>query len=65
MTSLDYKNLKSEEITDRLGAFNIYKLNIYRTVSLMFEAKYDTIPDAFRRKSQNSTTQLRDKTHQK
>ena len=28
MTSLDYKNLKSEEIMDRLGILNIYKLNI-------------------------------------
>ena len=27
MTSLDYKNLKSEEIMDRLGILNIYKLN--------------------------------------
>ena len=65
MTSLDYKNLKSEEVIDRLGSFNIYKLNIYHAVSLMFEAKYNTIPDAFRTKSQNSTTQLRDKTHRK
>ena len=28
MTSLDYKNLKSEEIMDTLGILNIYKLNI-------------------------------------
>ena len=28
MTSLDYKNLKSEEIMDRLCILNIYKLNI-------------------------------------
>ena len=25
MTSLDYENLKSEEIVDRLGILNIYK----------------------------------------
>ena len=30
MTSLDYKNLKSEEIMDRLG---VLKLNIYYTVN--------------------------------
>ena len=28
MTSLDYKNLKSEEIMNRSGILNIYKLNI-------------------------------------
>ena len=28
MTSLDYKNLKSEEIMNTLGILNIYKLNI-------------------------------------
>ena len=30
MKSLDYKNLKSEEIMDRLDILNIYKLNIYQ-----------------------------------
>ena len=56
MTSLDekiiYKNLKSEEIMDRLGIFNIYKLNIYHTVNLMFRVKSNTIPEAFRTKFQ-------------
>ena len=52
MTSLDYKNLISEEIKDRLGILNIYKLNIYDTVNLMFRAKNNTIPEAFRTKFQ-------------
>ena len=40
MTSLDYKNLKSEGKIDRLGIpIKIYKLNIYRTVNLMFRVK--------------------------
>ena len=52
MTSLDYKNLISEEIKDRLGILNIYKLNIYHTKNLMFRAKNNTIPEAFRTKFQ-------------
>ena len=52
MTSLDYENLKSEEIVDRLGILNIYKLNIYHTVYLMFRVKSNTIPEAFRTKFQ-------------
>ena len=52
MTSLDYKNLISEEIKDRLGILNIYKLDIYHTVNLMFRAKNNTIPEAFRTKFQ-------------
>ena len=52
MTSLDYKNLISGEIKDRLGILNIYKLNIYHTVNLMFRAKNNTIPEAFRTKFQ-------------
>ena len=39
MTSLDYENVKSEGIMDRLGALNIYKLSIYHTVNLMFRVK--------------------------
>ena len=50
MTSLDYKNLKSEEIMDRLGILNIYKLNIYHTVNLMLRVKNNTIPEPFRTK---------------
>ena len=52
MTSLDYKNLISEEIKDRLGILNIYKLNIYHTVNLMFRVKNYTIPEASRTKFQ-------------
>ena len=68
MTSLDekiiYKNLKSEEIMDRLGIFNIYKLNIYHSKSnVQSKKQYHTrsISD----KISNSTTQLRDKTQRK
>ena len=52
MTTLDYKNLKSEEIMNRLGILIIYKSSIYRTVNLMFRIKNNTIPEAFRTKLQ-------------
>ena len=32
---------------DRLGILNIYKLNIYHTVNLMFRVNNNTIPEAF------------------
>ena len=64
MSSLDYKNLKSEEIMDRLGVLNIFKLNIYHAINLMFTVKNNTIPEASDKIS-NSTTQLRDKTQRK
>ena len=63
MTSLDYKYLKSEEIKDRLGILNIYKLNIYHPVNLIFRVK--SIRDKILDKISNSTTQLHDKTQQK
>ena len=50
MTSLDYKNLKSEAIMVTFGILNVYKLNIYYTVNLMFRVKNNTIPEAFRTK---------------
>ena len=50
MISLDYKNLKSEAIMVRFGILNVYKLNIYYTVNLMFRVKNNTIPEAFRTK---------------
>ena len=50
MTSLDYKNLKSEKIMDKLVILNIYKLNIYHTVNLMFSVRNNTISEAFRKK---------------
>ena len=50
MTSLDYKNLKSEAIMVRFDILNVYKLNIYYTVNLMFRVKNNTIPEAFRTK---------------
>ena len=47
MTSLNYKNLKPEEIMDRLGILNIYELNRYHTVNLTLRVKNNTIPEAF------------------
>ena len=46
MKSLDYKNLKLEEIMDKLDIPNIYKLNIYYTVNLKFRVKNNTLPEA-------------------
>ena len=47
MTSLDYINLKSEEIMERSGILNIYKLNVYHIANLIFRVKNFTIPVAF------------------
>ena len=52
VTSLDYRNLKSEEIMYRLSILNVYKLNIYHIVNLMFRVKNNTLPEAFRTKFQ-------------
>ena len=52
MTRLDYKNLKSKEMMDRLGILNVFKLNVYDTVNLIFRVKNNTIPEAFRTKFQ-------------
>ena len=46
MAFSDYKNLKSEEIIDKLGILNIYKSNIYCTVNLMFRVRNNTITEA-------------------
>ena len=43
MTSLDYTDLKSEEVMDKLGILNIYKLNIHHTINLMCRLKNTTI----------------------
>ena len=32
---------------NKLGILNIYKLNVYHTVNLMFRVKYNTLPEAF------------------
>ena len=52
MTSLSYKNLRSEEIMEKIGILNIYKLNIFHTVNLMLRVKNNTIPEAFGTKFQ-------------
>ena len=65
MASLDYKNLVSEEIMDRLGILNIYKLNIYHKVNLMFRVKKKYHTRSISGKISNSATQLHNKTQQK
>ena len=45
MAFSDYKNLKSEEIIDKLGILNIYKSNIYCTVNLMVRVRNNTITE--------------------
>ena len=55
ITSLDYIHLKSEEVIDKLGILNIYKLNIHHTIYLMCRLKnyyHTTLPEAFRTKFQ-------------
>ena len=52
VTSLDHKNLKSEEIMNILDILNIYKLNIYYTVNLIFRVNNNTISEVFRAKFQ-------------
>ena len=52
LTSLSYKNLRSEEIMEKIGILNIYELNIFHTVNLMLRVKNNTIPEAFRTKFQ-------------
>ena len=37
---------------DRLDILNIFKLNVYHTINLMFKVKNNTIPEAFRTKFQ-------------
>ena len=37
---------------DKLGILNIYRLNIYHTVILIFRIKNNTIPEAFQTKFQ-------------
>ena len=50
MTSSDHKTSYSEEIVDKLGILNVYRLNIYHTVNLMFRVKHNNIPGTFRTK---------------
>ena len=49
MTSEDYLDLKTEDITKKkIGILSIYKLNIYHVINLMFRVKNNTKPEALR-----------------
>ena len=47
VTSEDYSGLKIEDLMEKTGILNIYKLNIYHVINLMFRVKNNTIPEAF------------------
>ena len=47
VTSEDYSGLKIEDMMEKTGILNIYKLNIYHVINLMFRVKNNTIPEAF------------------
>ena len=47
VTSEDYSGLKIEDLMEKTGILNIYELNIYKGINLMFRVKYSTIPEAF------------------
>ena len=46
-TSEDYSGLKIEDLMEKTGILNIYKLNIYHVINLMFRVRNNTIPEAF------------------
>ena len=52
VTSEDYSSLKIEDLMEKIGILNIYKLNIYHVINLMFRVKNDIIPEAFVNKSE-------------
>ena len=58
-TYLDYENLKSEERMDKLGILNIYTLNIYHTVNLVYIVKNNTIPEAFQTRQDTAKITLK------
>ena len=47
VTSEDYSGFKIEDLMEKTGILNIYKLNIYHVINLMFRVKNNTIPEAF------------------
>ena len=47
VTSEEYSGLKIEDLMEKTGILNIYKLNIYHVINLMFSIKNNTIPEAF------------------
>ena len=50
MTSEDYSGLKIEDMMKTIGILDIYKLNIYHVINLMFRVKNNTKPEAFENK---------------
>ena len=46
VTSEDYSGFKIEDLMEKTGILNIYKLNIYHVINLMFRVKNNTIPEA-------------------
>lgn len=46
ITSKDYSGSKIENLMEKTF-FNIYKLNIYHVINLIFRVKNNTIPKAF------------------
>ena len=50
MTSEDYSGLKIEDMMKKIGILDIYKLNIYHVINLMFRVKNNTKPEAFENK---------------
>ena len=50
MTSEDHSGLKIEDVMKKIGILDIYKLNIYHVINLMFRVKSNTKPEAFENK---------------
>ena len=46
MTSEDHSGLKIEDVMKKIGILDIYKLNIYHVINLMFRVKNNTKPEA-------------------
>lgn len=47
MTSEGYSGLKIKKIDEKIGILDIYKLNIYLLINLMFRIKKNTMTKAF------------------
>ena len=47
VASEDYSGLKIGDLMEKTSILNIYKLNIYHVINLMFRVKNNTIPEAF------------------
>ena len=59
VTSEDYSGLKIEDMMKKIGILNIYKLNIYHVINLIFRVKNNTIPEAFENKFKGALSSLR------